>query len=370
MHDMSALLDAAPESDAGRLAQFLKERARNGVGGEIKLDWPDGPAWLRANLPISYALGGTGPQAAWVLARLGAKVLLALENRHEAMLSQIPPGVFVGSEGKLTRAEDIEGHGPHVPEVFIFEYTAGHPIGDLTPNRSSRVIIRFMAHGLQQDGEFERVSRDVAPTAAAGLLSGFNDETPQRLDSSIDAAFGMAEDWRHAGLDVIHLESADGYDSPAALEKVLNAAAGKVTSLGMSHSELLALYPDAHQPMQAMHALAKRLRLERVCVHADTWVASVTTGDPTVEKTALIAGSAIASARAANGAPVSAVHVDANAVFQPLPFPESSALDNWHFVACSTPYLERPKTTLGLGDSFTAGCLLVLGADHSSKSGL
>jgi len=49
-----------------------------------------------------------------------------------------------------------------------------------------------------------------------------------------------------------------------------------------------------------------------------------------------------------------------------MPFPERRQHGKWTFVACAAPFLAQPVTTLGLGDSFTAGCLLVLGREMAS----
>jgi len=109
--------------------------------------------------------------------------------------------------------------------------------------------------------------------------------------------------------------------------------------------------------------------LERVCVHADTWAAAVTLNDPAEEELALMAGCAIASARAANGAPAKTIAIATAAEFHPLPFETPVRRGRWTFVACASPYLDRPATTLGLGDSFTAGCLHILGRNRHADTG-
>src|ERR1700733_6896382 len=73
---MSACTDARIELGATRalfetkdpkaraFADRLLRRAAQGDGGEIRVDWDDGPRWLARHARIQYALGGTGPQAA------------------------------------------------------------------------------------------------------------------------------------------------------------------------------------------------------------------------------------------------------------------------------------------------------------------
>ncbi|WP_234835518.1 ADP-dependent glucokinase/phosphofructokinase [Sinorhizobium meliloti] len=368
MHAMPALVEAAPGSLARILFEMLKDRARRGIGGEVRVDWPQGPDWLRENIEIHHALGGTGPQAAWVLSKLGARAIIALEDRHSLMLRQIPPGVLIVQDGELLEGASAVASEQTVPETFIFEYTAGKPVGDVTPKRSSRIIVRFNDRGLQDDSQFDRISTELAPAAAAGLLSGLNDVDFAALPEASERLFKLARAWQDAGLKTVHFELA-GYPSKAALDHVLSALQGAVTSLGMSQSEFLTLYPDASHPMPAMIALGEKLQLRRVCVHADTWAAAVTRCDPGTELQALMAGCAIASARAACGAPVSKVEIAEDAQFPPLPFEGYGRQGDWSFVACSAPYIEAPQTTLGLGDSFTAGCLLILGRRRTAPEG-
>lgn len=368
MNDIQPLLEAPADTQVARLAALLLSRAARGVGGEVRFDWPEGPAWLRERLRPRYALGGTGPQAAWVLGQLGVRSLVALEDRHDLMLRQIPPGVLLAESGALKTADEVPASGPHIPEIFIFEFTAGRAIGPLVPPRSSRVIIRFGDRGIQHDAGFESLSRKLAPSAAAGLLSGLNDEATDNVGTASRHVFALSRDWKGAGLRTIHFELA-GYASQQAVDELLSHARGAITSLGMSHSELLAMSPSAHHPMEALVGLGERLGIERVCVHADTWAAAATLNDPKEEELALMAGCAIASARAANGAPARYISISPAAEFHPLPFEAPVRKGRWTFVACASPYLDKPATTLGLGDSFTAGCLLILGRARHANAG-
>ncbi|QND66196.1 6-phosphofructokinase [Mesorhizobium loti] len=369
MHDIQPLLDAPADTPAAQLANLLLSRAARGVGGEVRFDWPEGPAWLRERLRPRYALGGTGPQAAWVLGQLGVRSVVALEDRHAAMLRQIPAGVLLAERGALKTSDAVSTAGPHIPEIFIFEFTAGRAIGAVVPPRSSRVIIRFCDRGIQRDKDFEAMSRRLAASAAAGLLSGLNDEAVENVGAASRHVFALSRDWKAAGLRTIHFELA-GYATQQAVEELLSHTHGAITSLGMSHSELLAMNPSAHHPMEALVALGERFDLERVCVHADTWAAAVTLNDPKEEERALMAGCAIASARAANGEPARTIAIAPTAEFHPLPFETPVRKGRWTFVACASPYVEKPATTLGLGDSFTAGCLLILGRNRHADATL
>jgi hypothetical protein len=364
-HQMSPLFASTAPPEARAFGELLAGRAAKGIGGEVRIDWPEGPAWLARNMPISYALGGTGPQAAWSLVAIGGSAMVALEDRSAHMLQQFHPDILIAENGRAVRARDVAARGKRRPEIFIIEYTAGRPLGDVTPKRSSRIIVRFHDPGLEHDAQFETLSVALAHTAGAGLISGFNSIPYERIDSEVAAVTGMTGKWRAAGVGAIHLELA-GYDTPRQRDRVIEQTRGAITSIGMSHSEFVGLVPQGSDLAQDMCDLGDKLGLDRICVHADHWAASVTLGDPETERRALMMGCLLASTRAANGVPAYPREIDGRATFSEPPLPLLSRLGPWSLVACASPHLEHPLATVGLGDSFTGGCLLVLGQNTRS----
>ena len=368
--EMTDLADL-PGSDEQRARAFvmlLRDRALKGIGGEVRVDWPEGPAWLKKHLPIRYDLGGTGPHAARALNAVGAPALVALQDRSAHMLTLFPPDVMIAEGDMIVAARDARQHGEPRPETFIFEYSAGSQIDGSVLSRSSRVIVRFDDGGVDIDPAFDALTPSLASIAGAGLISGFNNEPLDRLEAAIERIFGLTRVWRKAGLPLVHLELA-GYASREALDLVLQAVPGAVTSVGMSHSELLALMGDSGQLTSEISSLGERLGVERLCVHADHWAATATKGDPRLELNALITGCLLATTRAAAGASAMPSQIAGGASFHDTPLPELSRANSWTFVCCPSPFLARPVTTLGLGDTFTAGCLLALGRPTSDGFG-
>lgn len=359
-HELEPLFAPAAPPQANAFGDMVKDRARRGVGGEVRVDWPEGPAWLARHMPIAFALGGTGPQAAWSLAAIGAKALIALEDRSAHKLAQVHPDILIAEHGKARRAAEIVPRGARQPEIFIIEYTAGKAIGDVTPRRSSRIIVRFHDPGLEHDAEFTSLSMKLAREAGTGLISGFNSIPYDKIDSEVAPVRHMIEHWRAAGIRTVHLELA-GYDTQHHRDRVIDRLKGAITSLGMSHSEFLGLMPETSDLAQDMCTLAARLDLDRLCVHADHWAASVTRDDPEEERRALLMGCLLAGTRAAQGVPAYPRTIDARATFTDPPFPTLARHGRWSFVSCASPHLAHPKGTVGLGDSFTGGCLLMLG---------
>jgi hypothetical protein len=361
-HELAPLFAPTAPKEAREFGKLIKDRANRGIGGEVRIDWPQGPAWLALNVPITYALGGTGPQAAWSLAAIGASALIALEDRSAHKLNQVHPEILIAENGKATRAAEIIPHGPRRPEIFIIEYTAGRAIGDITPKRSSRIIVRFHDPGLEHDAQFEALSIALAHQAGAGLISGFNSIPYDQIDAEVAEVARMTRQWRAAGLQTIHLELA-GYDTPRHRDRVIERLQGSITSIGMSHSEFVQLVPEGANLEQDMCDLGDRLELDRVCVHADHWAAAATQGNAEEERLALMMGCLLAGTRAAHGVPARPQGIDARAAFTEPPFPLLSNRGNWLVVSCAAPHLEHPAGTVGLGDSFTGGCLLMLGKD-------
>ena len=362
LHDLAVAL-TAPSVEAATFARVLQDRAARGVGGELAYDWPAGPAWIAAHCRVERAMGGTGPHAAWVLTAAGAPALLALEDRSAAMLKQVPADILLAEGDALVPARAVVPRGEARPEVFIFEYTAGHPIGDVVPSRSSRIIVRFADLGLEHDAAFDAAARGRAGQAGAGLVSGFSAVPAAEMVGECARVFGLVREWRAAGLETVHLELA-GYDPPDGVHEVLAAGRGLVTSVGMSHSEFRALRHEGTDLGQALALFADDLAVDRVCIHADHWAAAVTRRDPAVEEEALLTGCLLAAVRAGAGRPVRPEALPPGSTFAALPFPARRSFGPWHFVACPSPYLAQPATTLGLGDTFTAGCLLALGQER------
>jgi len=359
-------LFATDDPGAKHFADCMRARAGRGEGGEIRVEWDEGPRWLATNERIRYALGGTGPQAAWTLAVLGAPALTALEDRSAHMTAQVFGDILLVEDGQLRPASQVAPRGQQRPDVFIFEYTQGVAAGGVLPPRSSRIIVRFSDLGLEQDEGFYALTPGLAAEAGAGLVSGFNCVPPRKLRAEIDRVFSLTAQWRQRGLKTIHLELA-GYDTPSARDSVLASSVGGISSLGMSHSEFLQLKPHASDLPSGLVEIGERLGLSRVCVHADNWATAATRDDPELERTALMAGCLLASARAAAGKPVRPNEAPAGARFGDAPSASLRKFGNWTFVGCPAPHLARPSSTLGLGDTFTAGCLLVLGESQAPR---
>ena len=298
---------------------------------------------------------------------LGAPSLLSLEDRSRRQLDLIDPVVKVATADGPVGVAGLAAAGTRRPAHYIFEFTAGTPVGDILPPRSSRTIVRFGDDPLELDPWFQEVSLALAPAAGAGLLSGFNEVPADELASSLDIAGDVALAWRNAGLEWIHLELGN---SPRVgwMAEILSALGSRASSLGLSLSELEQLLPDERPVADRLLVLAERYGLARATAHADQWAMTVTRADPERDLTALLTGNLLAATRAWRGRLAVPLGCPPDAEFTEPPAPPITRRGGWSVVCCASPHLARPAATIGLGDTFLAGCLLVLGQGRPQLS--
>jgi ADP-dependent phosphofructokinase/glucokinase len=238
-------------------------------------------------------------------------------------------------------------------------------VGAVIPKRSTRTIVLFADDQLDNDPDFVRESIVAAATAGAGIVSGFNGVADKELEKTIVETLTLIKAWKNRGLKTIHLELGD-YSSTNNRDSVLKSLIWDITSLGMSYSELRGLCEESQDPIAKACELTETFGLSRLCVHADAWALSITRNNPERELEALMMGCLLSSTRAAVGRISVPQSVPESARFLKPPQPVSKQSDGWAFVCCPAPYLATPVATIGLGDTFLAGTLLVLSAEPAT----
>ncbi len=368
--DLGTVLDALglPGGDAGLdLKERLTARAAAGSGGELQLEWPEGPEVFAGIRPIRELPGGSSTQVAQQLAIIGAKPLLALERRDPALLDLLHDNVQLAPWDRTIAA------GPSrrpVASHQIIEFSAEG--GAVEVPRADRIILRFANAHFEFDQDFGELSRSTASRAGAAVLSGFNALLGDEFDRALSWSRRMASAWRDAGTPVIHMELAD-FNSVADRRRLLTEFAGICSSIGMNASELKELATDGRagdaSVPGAIVRIADDLQLDRVNVHGDRWSISFTRANPEIELKAIKYGCLVASVRARTGYPVAPAGLPSEAEQVPSPWPPITRVDpQGHLVSCPAPYLAHPTTTIGLGDSFLAGTLAVLARGAGSTS--
>lgn len=357
---LTRLLTAGPSGsdtvDAGlaRLREWLVE----GRDGEMSIDDVAGEAALEALVGPAEKVqcGGTSVQASWSWSRLGLHPLLALLNRSERQLAATPSGVRLATADRVVPVGEISPElGGSVPSNHVLELAAGLSGGGVNVRRSSRITVVFARKRLQLDEAFLRLS-PARVRGGVGMVSGLNGLGRAREQVLPVVARAVAA-WNDGGARLVHLELAE-YGRQGELAQVMAAVGPHVHSVGMNASELERLVGGG-DPAQRAAQFAAAHRLRRVVVHGDHWAMSVHRGDPLREELALGAGSLAASNRAEHGEPQGEWAVPARAEFV-ADLPTAGRLDDgYRRSIVATPYLTAPRSTIGLGDTFVSGDLLV-----------
>jgi ADP-dependent phosphofructokinase/glucokinase len=214
------------------------------------------------------------------------------------------------------------------------------------------LILRFSDEPIERDNAFARLTPQL-PDVRAGLASGLNGPADDDGDSERWLR-AVADRWRSADI-LVHHELAE-FPSIARLAAALDI--GLADSVGMSLSELTML-AGAGDPRLLSRAVVERARASRIIVHADEWALCVFRSDQRPAGATLLGGASLAAARARAGRPTSEL-VPADHAHFTDDLPVSGSLgDGWWATAVPIPYLRHPAATIGLGDTFTAGVLLV-----------
>ena len=360
LHLLAPQLTNSADPGARAFLDDMLSRAVSGRGGETLLDWPQGPAVLdRFVKPGATSLGGTSAQAAWTLATIGAPAILALADHSPDQLATLHQDIlFADTKGGLVKTANLVPSGGGKPAHYIVEYFAGRPLNGFTPKRSTRVIVRFADEDIERDANFRSYARAHSAECGPALLSSPNAIPPNHFEAVLDELTTAAREWAACGIAMIHLELGD-YARPGTRDAAVARLAPVITSLGLSLHELDGFDLPGPYPAKRALELASRLGVTRLAVHADDWALAVVRGDARREREALMLGCLLASARAAAGKPVRKPALPAQAEFTPPPAPECETQpDGWTIVTVPAPFLRNPASTLGLGDTFTAGTML------------
>lgn len=347
------------ESDSIRdLANRITGRLRQGRGGELDSD-EEGVRWLSEHFRGTPVLGGTGAHIARAYATVGAPAVLELRDHSAQQLAVVPDSITIAAPNGLAkpvREASPVGQVPQDP-IPVLEVTAGTKLWEgLTIKRSTRLIV--IVRGRTMDVTPDAVSYAQLSKPDGVIVSGFQTMKPSAWPE-VSERLGLILAHRP---NFAHHEVAE-YQSLEFFDRVVSDLAQTTNSLGMSMSELNILAPGNQSAAERALELAKRLDLNRVCVHADWGAFTVTRNDPQQESLALLTGCLFASNRANSGpgGDLTAVPND-SAIFDRSAVAKFGSITDpeYAFVSVVAPYYQKPITTLGLGDTFVAGTSLVL----------
>ncbi|MBD3005461.1 ADP-dependent glucokinase/phosphofructokinase [Streptomyces sp. 5-10] len=353
-------VSAPPNDEEGaRGRDVLTEvlgRIGAGRGGEMVRHWPGGPPWLIALLgrPDRCQIGGTGPQASWALATVGAPSVLALADRSAEQLAVVDPRTGLCEADTVVPAGAVTPSGsPSKLLHCVLEFTAGTRCANGTVGRSTRIILRFGDEPIERDEAFAALTPRL-PGVRAALLSGLNGPADGDREGR-DWVTALGRAWAEAGIRTIHHELAE-FPSTRRLREALDT--GVATSVGLSLSELHTLSERRNDPRLLARDAAERSGARRVVVHADDWALAVHRDQEIDPALSLLGGSLLAGARARAGRPVADLVPPPDAAYTADRPADGPLGDGWWATSVPAPHLRRPAATIGLGDTFVAGLLL------------
>jgi len=350
-----------PANVGARVAAQIVTMIRNGQDAELYIPWAGGSAWMEEVLgnPDICQVGGTGLQAAWALAVLGATAVVSLRNRSPLQLGVMHPRIRVCEGRRVVDAGDAQPSGDGgVKRHYVLEFSRGTCWSRGRIDRSGRVIVRFGAVSVEHDWAFRLMQPQIAARAGAGLVSGLNGIAPEDLNSVRYIAEAV-EAWEYANVGARHVELGDS-GTPEKVLAVLKMLRGRVTSVGVSLSELRKFVPRRSDIAAAAVVIAEIGGVGCVYVHADGWSAAVyREGAASFFERQLMVGNLLAAARAEDGEPKEKPFLSKGCTYVE-DRPKSGAWGaGWTMQCVPSPYVASPRSTIGLGDTFVAGVLLV-----------
>lgn len=366
----------ASASDFVRVVCYI---VLNGLGGEIEIVSRELCELLKHTFECRYALGGTSAQGSAALASVGMPVVMQISDRSPQVcrLLDYPAISMISPEGKPVPVMKMVSDRPPV-EHFILQYDHGDVVRigqteHIIPT-SNRLIMDFddLHKTLPVDPYFLEYLEAHAAEISSYNISGFN--AIVSLPVLEQTVARMAEHYRRIkerNLQcILYLESAH-YLNPESRHMVYSGFAPTLDILGMNEEELADL-AQAHGQTLILQNLDSLLdTLEKVhqayparglVVHAKDY--SIYYGWPRegVDMAqALCYGNLLAGTRARIGHYASLEDCQGTlamplspaglALAEQMPARHSRRTVN----IVPSRYLEKPMTTIGLGDTFAAG---------------
>jgi len=341
----------------------LRECAATGeqrevVVGRSTLDF------LLENLGYDYlAIGGQGGQAALAASRLGVESYLHLAKRCRLIGELLDERVFVpGEDGFVPAKELTEECTPAMHYVIEFKKGDVH-FGSAVPE-ATRFIASYdpPVAELSIDDAFVELIREEIRGIPKGVISGFHLTSPENA-GRIREVEKIIEEWKELNPELfLHLEMAQ-YHSERVLLEVRRRLFPIVDSVGFDEAELCQLTGE-DELIPALEEVSSYA--ERAVLHTSHYSLCLSDDYPKQVKAALQFGSLLAAFRAKHGRVPSMAELER---FSP-PKPCRAGIVARRellkhsfekgLVVVPALYVEKPKATVGLGDTFALGFTLIV----------
>lgn len=349
----------------------------NGIGGEADIEEP---ALLLDSFAYSYGMGGTGVQAAMALSKIGCDSVVHLTDDSKEVLQLLdsPHIHAVLEDGSLGRTSEVKSRNPQELH-FILQFKKGETIRageqEICIPCSNRLILtkNTVNETLPLWEPYFRWIEENAFRVSSIVLSSFNAILdPAVLLERIEYVKEHAERYHQNNPEgIVYFEDAHYHDAEVR-GMCMDIIYPHVDVMSMNEEELqytledmFARHVDIDDILSCVEGtefLRERYGVRRgIVVHTKDYAMFV--GDPgkaDIEK-GLMYGVSMATAKAAFGSYGGEEEIRS---ILKLPLSEKG-LRNREIIAGSrwkdrvilvpTRYIDKPKYTIGLGDSFTGG---------------
>jgi len=364
------LLEDLPERRSIRsLEELLRALASHVIRGK-------GAEWLIENRSVcedierifrfSERLGGNAAHVANILSVFDFEVLLNIPRPTPKQVSFFHENVrCFDSDGKLRHPTEIVEEGEDIVH-YIFEFIEGSTLriggGSFRVPQTGRFIASYDVPSplCYLQNSFVKFSPEYARRASGAFLSGFH---LLRTDEGFESFISLLNSWG-SGLK-IHLELGD-FESEEVLRRVIQEIVPLVSSLGMNELELqrvssLLSVPCGEGPASLVSAAENLFRALEVPIVVHHPLFSFSLGDE-ISTNALALGTLIAAMKASLG-DVEKEHIESfilSSEFHPLGLKAVKRIEKRVSAAFPAIHVKNFRSSVGLGDSFSAGLLISL----------
>ena len=363
------------------LARVIAAYMTQGAGGEVDITDYSVCEYLTTELDGVYGLGGTCAQGAAALAAAGMPLIAHITDRCEQVCRLMDyPGLCAVRDGKQVPIMEVATDETPVYHL-ILQFTKGDTLviggKTYTVPCSNRLIMDYdtIHKDLKVDPQFRSYLEEHAGEIISYNLSGFNAIIDTELVKQRLQEMGSHyRKIRERNPDCIfYLESAH-YLSPQVKHLVYHTMADYVDILGMNEEELVVHTRECGQEidngnfsdvLRGLELVRERPGVKGIILHTKDY--SMYFGDELkgicMEK-GLTMGNLMAGTRARTGR-YGTLQDLKDSLANPLSekglhFAASLEQTGLSKNACLVPsrYMDRPKYTIGLGDTFVAGVQL------------
>lgn len=363
---------------AGILAYFII----NGLGGEMEISSPDICKWLVENFTVTNALGGTGAQCSAALGTLGYPAVIHISDRCRPVCEFLDyPSVKMVRAGRLVPVMELASDAMPVYH-FICQYDKGTrvTVGGKTYAApvSNRLILDFDTihkHFLPDPGYNEYIEAHAGEIRVLSI-SGFNAIVDQEIARrEIRPLVEHIRRLKQRNPDlIVYLESAH-YFSGKVREIIFEMLGPSIDILGMNEEEVVAHTTlegirtdkdDFDSIVSGLQQVIRMYAVRGIILHTKDYSAYCGAPLKVDIELGLTAGNLLSGTRARVGhygtldeceQSLRSGFSQTGSLFTAKAAVWQAAHPDTQLVLVPSRYLEHPKYTIGLGDTFVAGVL-------------